>query len=161
MSTWKQEIAEAITPLEGVNDITGTLAWNITLVPDPYSPIPGGDSVTISRAVPIKGAREVDARLIDGKNYIAGDNITELSYLRYLEARNPLATDPEIISGGKVKTLEDMRPMTRSFGLELGTDTLTIAGETWYICRADADGWQTDEDTGAAVPAKLRLTLRK
>lgn len=110
----------------------------------------------------MKGASSVDARLVDGKNYIAGDTITEISYLKYLDARAPISTDPEIISGGVAKTLNDMRPLAKTFGIELGTDTLAIGGVTWFICRADADGWQTDEDNnGVAVPAKLRLTLRK
>ncbi len=161
MATWKQEVAEATTPIEGVNDVTATLAWNIAVIDDPFSPLPQtGGTVRISRTVQIKGLKNVDARLVDGKNYMAEDFVTEISYLKYLSARMPSQSDPQIINNGKVKTLDDMRPMTENYGIRPIADTLTIAGKVWAIADISGIGILNDESTQEPVPAKLRFTLR-
>lgn len=161
MSTWKQEVAEATTPIEGVNDVTATLAWNIAVIDDPFSPLPQtGGTVRISRTVQIKGLKNVDARLVDGKNYMAEDFITEISYLKYLSARIPSPDDPQIINNGKIKTLDDLRPLTDNYGIQPISDTLTIGGKVWAIADVSAVGMMNDDTTGEPVPAKLRFTLR-
>lgn len=161
MSTWKEEVAEATTPIEGVNDVTATLAWNIAVVDDPFSPLPQtGGTVRISRTVQIKGLKNVDARLVDGKNYMAEDFITEISYLKYLLARMHGANDPQIINNGKVKSLDDMRPLKDNYGIRPILDTLTIAGKVWAIADISGISILNDESTQEPVPAKLRFTLR-
>lgn len=157
MSTWRQEIAEAVTPIEGVNDVTAILTWNIVAEQNPYSPIPGeSGTVRVSRTVKIKGVTEIDARLIDGKNFVAGDFVTEISYLRYLDARKPLRGDPTM-----VKTLDEIRPLSGDYGIKNGVDSLSVGGNEWKIRRVTAIGLMNDESTGEPVPAKLRFTLRK
>ena len=161
MSTWKQEVAEATTPLDGVNAVRAELAWNIAVIDDPYSPLPQpGGTVRISRTTQIKGLKEVDARLVDGKNYMAEDFITEIAYTKYLAARLPDANDPPIVNNGKIKGLEDMRPLTENYGIRPISDTLTIAGKVWAIADIAAVGMMNDDTTGEPVPAKLRFTLR-
>ena len=161
MSTWEQEIADALTPIEGYNDARAVLSWNIAVVDDPYSefPITGG-TVRISRTVQVKGLKEVDARLVDGKNFMAEDFLTEISFNNYLKARDPKLDDPIILNNGIVKTLEDMRPMTENYGIYPVVDTLTIAGKVWRIADIAAFGMMNDDNTGEPVPAKLRFTLR-
>ena len=161
MSTWKQEAAEALTPIEGVNDVKAVLSWNIAVVDDPFSPLPQtGGTVRISRTVQVKGLKSVDARLVDGKNYMAEDFLTEISYLKYLFARMPGANDPQIINNGKTKSLEDMRPLTENYGIRPIADTLTIGGKVWAIADIDGIGIMNDESTQEPAPAKLRFTLR-
>ena len=161
MSTWKQESADAGTPIEGVNAVKAVLSWNIAVIDDPYSefPITGG-TVRISRTVQVKGLKEVDARLVDGKNFMAEDFLTEISFNNYLKAREPKADDPIIVNNGIVKTLEEMRPMTENYGISAVVDTLTIAGKEWRIADVAAFGIMNDDTTGEPVPAKLRFTLR-
>lgn len=160
MPTWKQEVAEATTPIEGVNDVTATLEWNIAVIDDPFSPLPqAGGNVRISRTVQVKGLKEVDARLVDGRNYLAEDFITEISYTKYLSARTPKNDDPVIVNNGKIKSLDDMRPLSENYGIEPVSDTLTIAGKVWAIADIQAVGMMND-DGGVPVPAKLRFTLR-
>ena len=96
MSNWKQELAAELTPIAGVNDVAAVLTWNIDVMDDPFSPLPpAGGRVAISRTVQVKGLKEVDARLVDGKNYLAEDFITEIAFLKYLAAREPQTGDPE------------------------------------------------------------------
>ena len=161
MSTWKQEIADALTPIEGFNDVKAVLSWNISVVDDPYSefPIIGG-SVRISRTVQVKGLKEVDARLVDGKNFMAEDFLTEISFNNYLKAREPKLDDPIIVNNGIVKSLEEMRPITENYGISPVVDTLTIAGKEWRIADVTAFGIMNDDTTGEPVPSKLRFTLR-
>lgn len=161
MSTWKQEIADAVTPIEGVNAVKAVLSWNISVIDDPYSefPITGG-AVRISRTVQVKGLKEVDARLVDGKNFMAEDFLTEISFNNYQKAREKKQDDPVIVNNGIVKTLDDMRPMTENYGISPVVDTLTIAGKEWRIADIAAFGMMNDDTTGEPVPAKLRFTLR-
>lgn len=161
MSTWKQEVAEALTPIEGVNDVTAVLTWNIAVVDDPFSPLPQtGGTVRIFRTVQIKGLKNVDARLVDGKNYMAEDFLTEISYIKYIVARMLDSNDPQIINNGKVKSLDDMRPVTENYGIRPIADTLTIGGKVWAIADIAGIGILNDETTQEPVPAKLRFTLR-
>ena len=162
MSTWKQEVADEITPIEGVNDVKATLVWNIAIAGDAYSPLPdSGSIVQITRTVQVKGLREIAKNLIDGKNYIAGDFSTEIAYTKYLAARAPLASDPVIPGDGKSLTLSDVRPLAENYGIRPVEDTLSIGGTVWNICNVLAIGLMNDEVTGNPVPAKLRLILRK
>lgn len=164
MSTWRQEIANELTPIEGVNDISATIHWNISVRDDPDSPLPpSGGSVVISRGIAVKGVKAVSERLVDQKNYLSGDLLAEFAFLRYANARQARQDDPPIVNNGKQKTLGDMRPMNRSYGIEPGVDTLTVAGDAkpWTIVRVDAVGLMNDEQTGTPVPAKLQITLRR
>lgn len=162
MSTWKQEIAEAVTPIEGVNAVTAHLIFEITLPGNDFSPVPNaGGTVRIFRTVQVKGLKEVDARLVDGKNYTAEDFITEIAYTKYLEARKPLPNDPPIINNGVSVSLENMRPINENYGIRPVEDKLSIAGEEWNICDVQAFGLMDDDTTGEPVPAKLRFVLRK
>lgn len=162
MKTWKQEIAEALTPLEGVNAVTATLVFNITVVSgDPFGPTAGSTgNVRISRTVKVKGVDSVDKRLIDGKNYTSSDFVTELAYTSYVQLRKTLAGDPPIVNNGVVKSLDDMRPMGENYGIAIGEDFLTVGSDQWVICDVIALGLM-DDDNGIASPAKLRLVLRK
>ena len=157
MSTWKQEIAEAVTPIEEVNDVTAILTWDIVTEQNPYSPIPSeSGTVRISRTVKIKGVTEIDARLIDGKNFVAGDFVTEISYLKYLGARKTLSSDPVM-----TRSLDEIRPLSSDYGIKVGVDCLAVGGNEWKIRRVTAIGMLNDESTSEPVPAKLRFTLRK
>lgn len=161
MSNWKQELAAELTPIAGVNDVAAVLTWNMDVLDDPFSPLPpAGGRVAISRTVQVKGLKEVDARLVDGKNYLAEDFITEIAFLKYLAAREPQSGDPEIVNNGKVKSLDDMRPLGENWGIRPVLDTLTIAGKVWAIADIQALGMMNDEATGVPAPAKLRLVLR-
>ena len=74
-------MADALTPIEGFNDIRAVLSWNISVIEDPFSEFPlSGETVRISRTVQVKGLKEVDARLVDGKNFMAEDFLTEISF---------------------------------------------------------------------------------
>lgn len=161
MSTWRQEFADAVIPVEGFNAVKAVLSWNISVIDDPYSefPITGG-TVRISRTVQVKGLKEVDARLVDGKNFMAEDFLTEISFNNYLKAREPKTDDPVIVNNGIVKSLEDMRPMTDNYGISPVVDTLTIAGKEWRIADIAAFGMMNDDTTWDPVPSKLRFTLR-
>lgn len=162
MATWKQEIADAVTPIEGVNGIKATLIFDITVQGNEFSPIPNeGGIVRLSRTVQVKGLKEVDARLVDGKNYTAEDFITEIAYTKYLEARKPLASDLPILNNGVIVSLADMRPMDENYGIRPVEDKLSIAGEEWAIADIQALGIMNDDTTGEPSPAKLRLVLRK
>lgn len=161
MPTWKQEVAEATTPIEGVNDVAAEIAWDITVIGNEYSPIPNTTGIVrISRKVQVKGVTEINARLIDGKNYIANDHTTEISFLKYLEARKSLSDDPEIIHNGVLKTLDEMRPIQSNYGIRPVEDKIIIGGDVWNICNVIAIGIMNDE-SGEATPAKLRFVLRK
>lgn len=159
---WKQEVAEAVTPIEDVNNASAILIWNISVGYDPDSPLPQSPEgiVNIRRSVSVKGAKEVNAALVDGKNFVAGDYQTEIAYLTYLKARKPQTSDPVIADNGIVHTLDEMRPLTSDYGFDLGIDTLQIGSDVWQIVRADAVDLMND-GTGNPEPAKLRLTLRK
>ncbi len=164
MSTWKQEIANEITPLEGVNKVSASIQWNITVRDDPDSPLPpSGGEVTIERTLAVRGLKAVSERLVDQKNYLSGDFVTVLAFEPYRALRAPQTGDPEIVNNGRRKTLDEMRPMNRSYGFEPGVDTLTVAGDSkaWTICRVDAIGLMDDDTTGLPAPAKLQLTLRR
>lgn len=154
-------MADALTPIEGYNDVRAVLSWNISVIDDPYSefPITGG-TVRISRTVQVKGLKEVDARLVDGKNFMAEDFLTEISFNNYLKAREPKTDDPVIVNNGIAKNLEDMRPMTEKYGISPVVDTLTVAGKVWRIADVAAFGIMNDDTTGEPVPSKLRFTLR-
>lgn len=149
MSTWKQDIANETIPIDGVNDISAVLTWNIgPLEVDSARPL---ESVSSSLSAPIKAASfsPIDRRLIDGKNYVSGDHVIQIAYLKYIAARNG-------VSG-----LEQSRPLSNGYGLKIGIDTLSIGGNVWTICGLSADGFMNDEATGVPEPSKLKLTLRK
>ena len=161
MSTWRQDVADALTPIEGFNDVKAVLNFNIHVIDDPFSEFPlTGGIVRISRTVQVKGLKEVDARLVDGKNFMSEDFLTEISFNNYLNARKPLESDQPILNNGVLKTLEDMRPMTENYGISAVIDTLTVAGKEWRIADVAAFGIMNDDSTGEPVPSKLRFTLR-
>ncbi len=160
--TWKQEVADAITPIYGVNGVTATLSWNINIGYDPDSdfPMPDDGIVRIQRTVSIKSPTSINTRLIDGKNYIAGDMVTEISFRKYLAIRSSKNNDPAIIQNNIATSLEDVRPITENYGFDLGIDTLLFSSDEWFIVKVDPEGILDSED-GTASPAKLVLTLRK
>lgn len=161
--TWKQEVADAVTPIEGVNGVTATLSWNINVGYDPDSelPMPTDGIVRIQRVVMIKSPTSISTRLIDGKNYIAGDMVTELAYLKYIAARKLLHPDLlSIVQNNVAVSLDDVRPITENYGIDYGIDTLLFGNEEWYIVKVDPVGMM-DNDNGVPSPAKLVLTLRK
>lgn len=161
MSTWRQDVADALTPIDGFNAVKAVLNFNIHVIDDPFSEFPlTGGIVRISRTVQVKGLKEVDARLVDGKNFMSEDFLTEISFNNYLNARKPLESDQPILNNGVLKTLEDMRPMTENYGISAVIDTLTVAGKEWRIADVAAFGIMNDDSTGEPVPSKLRFTLR-
>lgn len=162
MATWQQEVSEATTALEEVNAVTVTLCWNISVQIDPDStlPIPDDGVVKFPKTLIAGAPEQVNASLVDGKNFIAGDCVIELAWLTYLNARNPLDSDPDIISNGMLLMLDDVRPLGQDFGFDLGIDTLTVGADVWKIVNAVGTGWMNDEN-GYPQPASVILTLRK
>lgn len=162
MATWKQEVAEATTAIEGVNDATVTITWNISVQIDPDStlPIPDDGVIKFPKTMIAAAPQQVNAALVDGKNFVAGDSVLKVAWLVYTAARKPLDSDPDIISNGMLLMLDDVRPLGRDFGFDLGIDTLTIGSDVWKIVNAAGDGWMNDEN-GVPQPSTLTLTLRK
>jgi hypothetical protein len=160
--TWKQEVADAITPIDGVNGATCVLSWNINIGYDPDSdlPMPDDGIFHIVRKAMVKSPVSINTRLIDGKNYIAGDMQTEIAWLKYLALREPAKTDPAIVQNNVPFTLEDVRPLNQDYGFDLGIDSVLFGSDEWYIVKIDPVGIM-DNNQGSPSPAKLILTLRK
>lgn len=155
MANWKQELQQEIIGINDLNRNDAVLKIRIDTLDDFF----GGEGrvIEIERSLIVKAPEPVNVRLIDGLNYLAGDFVCQLAFLRLKTAMQSQTGDPEIKLNGVVKTLEEVRPFTagNNWGIDIGDDTLSIGGDTWTIAAVKADKWLDNE------PARLELTLRK
>lgn len=97
----------------------------------------------------------VNVNLVDGKNYLAGDQIMRVPYEVIAASRASRDDDPEIIVNQVKKTLEDMRPFDpMTGGVVAGIDTITFSGTTYRIGAIRGDQWMQNQ------PADYYFTLR-
>ena len=150
MTTWKQEVAEATVPLEGVNAITASMVWNIQTETDRTSAVIPKTATPMRGVLAVKSLREIDRRLIDGSNYLAGDMVTAAAYRTYADLWKT-----------NESSLENTRVLNRNWGIEPGTDYLEINSEKWKIVRVSGAGVMDDEESGKPEAAKLIFYLRK
>lgn len=155
MANWQQELKQETIGIDDLDRNDAVLKIRIDTLNDFF----GGDGriIEIERSLIVKAPQPVNVRLIDGLNYLAGDFVCQLAFLRLQTAMQSQPGDPEIKLNGVVKTLEEMRLFTagNNWGIDIGDDTLTIGGDTWTIAAVKADKWLDNE------PALLELTLRK
>lgn len=155
MANWKQELQEQICGIPDLNANTATMTIEIDTLNDFF----GGESevVTITRDLKIQDPRQVNARLVDGVNYIAGDFICNAAFLFLKDAMRTKSGDQVITINGVTKTLEQVRPFTASnnWGIDLGDDTLTIGGDVWSIVGVTGLNWLDNE------PSIIEFKLRK
>lgn len=155
MANWQQELQQEIIGIDDLNRNDAVLKIRITVVVD----FATGKKkiIEIPRDLIVKAPQPVNVRLVDGLNYLSGDFVCQLAFLRLQTAMKSQADDPDIASNGVSMTLEEARPFTASnnWGIDIGNDTLTIGGDTWTIAAVKADKWLDNE------PARLELTLRK
>lgn len=86
MSTWKQETADAVIPIEGINNVSATITWRIITESDIFSVDAKGKDDSVSASVSMRAPRTIDRRIIDGKNFLAGDCAAIISWTGYLAA---------------------------------------------------------------------------
>ena len=155
MANWKQELQLEIVGIDDLNRNDAVLKIRIDTLDDFF----GGEGriIELERSLIVKAPEPVNVRLVDGLNYLAGDFICHLAFLRLQTAMQSQPDDPEIKLNNVVKTLEEVRPFTASnnWGIDVGDDTLTIGNDTWEIAAVKAGKWLDNE------PALLELTLRK
>lgn len=155
MANWQQELKQETIGIDDLDRNDAVLKIRIDTLNDFF----GGDGriIEIERSLIVKAPEPVNVRLVDGLNYLAGDFVCQLAFLRLQTAMQSRPDDPEIKLNGVVKTLGEVRPFTASnhWGIDVGDDTLTIGGDTWTIAAVKADKWLDNE------PARLELTLRK
>ena len=154
--TWRQTVAKYTTAIPGVNANSATLVLRIA-AGDGFT---GGDATVaeLRRTLRVKYPSPVQARLIDGENYIAGDRTVNVDWAQLQAALSEtIPGDPAIIVGGVRKTLSEVRPFDAAhrWGIQPGMDTFTIGGVTWSIVRIDDIGYMD------GTPAKFSLTLRR
>ena len=156
MANWQQELKQETIGIDDLNRNDAVLKIRIDTLDDFFGGT--GRIIEIERSLIVKAPEPVNVRLVDGLNYLAGDFICQLAFLRLKTAMQSQTGDPEIKLNGVVKMLEEeVRPFTASnnWGVDIGDDTLTIGGDTWTIAAVKADKWLDNE------PALLELTLRK
>lgn len=155
MANWKQELQQEIAGIDDLNRNDAVLKIRIDTLDDFFGGT--GRIIEIERNLIVKAPQPVNVRLVDGLNYLAGDFICQLAFLRLQTAMQSQSGDPEIKLNGVVRTLEEVRPFTagNNWGIDIGDDTLAIGGDTWTIAAVKADKWLDNE------PALLELTLRK
>lgn len=155
MANWKQELQLEIAGIDDLNRNDAILKIRIDTLDDFF----GGEGriIELERSLIVKAPEPVNVRLVDGLNYLSGDFICQIAFLRLKTAMQSQPDDPEIMLNNVVKTLEEVRPFTASnnWGIDVGDDTLTIGNDTWEIAAVKADKWLDNE------PALLELTLRK
>lgn len=155
MANWQQELKQETIGIDDLDRNDAVLKIRIDTLNDFF----GGDGriIEIERPLIVKAPEPVNVRLVDGLNYLAGDFICQLAFLRLQTAMQSQPDDPEIELNGVAKTLEEVRPFTagNNWGIDIGDDTLSIGGDTWTIAAVKADKWLDNE------PARLELTLRK
>lgn len=151
---WRQELAKELAGIPDLNRNTAVLIYNINSY-DPFTGL-GGDFIPIRRPLVCKAPEQVDARLVDGKNYLAGDLVAEITYVDLIASRDPLPGDPAISNNGMDKTLADMRPYDATTGgIDIGIDELQFGDISYTIVNVRAAQWLDD------LPAIYVLTLRK
>lgn len=155
MANWKQELQQEIVGIDDLNRNDAVLKIRIDTLDDFF----GGEGriIELERSLIVKAPQPVNVRLVDGLNYLSGDFICQIAFLRLQSAMQSQPDDPEIKLNGVVKTLEEVRPFNASnnWGIDVGYDTITIGNVSWKIAAVMADKWLDNE------PALLELTLRK
>lgn len=153
---WKQELAQEVNAIEDLNRNSAILNFNIaTNGYDPSTGLNTGSTV-IQRKILIKAPHKIDARLVDGKNYLAGDLVCEIAFSELWSARTPLASDREIIVNGVQKSLDDVRPYhSGDCGIDIGIDTLCFGELEYDIANIEGLNWLNNE------PAKYLITMRR
>lgn len=128
----------------------------LTYVINDYDYATGLDINTeIKRNIICYPPEPVNVRLIDGKNYLAGDQIMRIPYDVIAASRASHGDDPEIIVNQVKKTLEDMRPFDSvTGGVIAGIDTITFSGTTYRIGAIRGEQWMQNQ------PADYYFTLR-
>lgn len=156
MANWKQELQLEIAGIDDLNRNDAVFKIRINTLDDFFGD-KKGRIIEIERSLIVKAPQPVNVRLVDGLNYLSGDFICQLAFLRLQTAMQSQPDDPEIKLNGVAKTLEEVRPFTASnhWGIDIGDDTLSIGGDTWTIAAVKADKWLDNE------PALIELTLRK
>lgn len=147
MTTWRQEVAAETAAIEEVNAITAVMTWRV-VTDDRGSVEPATETEYVSN-LKVRTLKELDFRLIDGKNYQTGDCVSVTAFLNYQAAWQEHESE-----------LSEARPFEVNYGIEAGVDYLSIGGKIWVITRVLADGMMDDED-GTASPAKLTFYLRE
>lgn len=155
MANWKQELQQEIVGIDDVNRNDAVLTFRIDTLEDFFGG--PGRIITLTRDLVVKAPKPVDVRRVDGMNYLAGDFVCQVAFLRLKAAHQPLPGDPEISINSVVKTLDEVRPFTAAgnWGIDLGDDKLAIGGDTWSIAAVKGDKWLDNE------PALIEFTLRK
>lgn len=156
MANWQQKVAKATIGIKGVDRNTATLTMKFDTLDDFFGDAPARQ-VQITRELIVSAPNPVNVRLVDGKNYTAGDWLCEVAYLNLQAAIVDKPGDPQITINGVVKTISELRPFIASanWGIDIGDDTLTIGGDEFTIGSINALDWLNNE------PATLQLVLRK
>ena len=156
MANWKQELQLEIAGIDDLNRNDAVLKTRIDTLDDFFGD-KKGRIIEIERSLIVKAPEPVNVRLVDGLNYLSGDFICQIAFLRLQTAMQSQPDDPEIKLNNVVKTLEEVRPFNASnnWGIDVGYDTITIGNVSWKIAAVMADKWLDNE------PALLELTLRK
>ncbi len=151
---WQQELAAELTAVEDLNANPATLIIRI----DTLGELLGGTAkvVELHRELSVAAPSPVNLRLVDGKNYLAGDFLCKVAFANLQKAFISLPDDPEININGITKNLSELRPFTASgnWGIDPGDDKLVIGGDTWTIAAIRGLMWLDGE------PAELEFTLR-
>lgn len=151
---WQQELAAELTAVEELNANPATLLIRI----DTLGELFGGDAtiVELRRQLSVAAPLPVNLRLIDGKNYLAGDFLCKVAFAHLKDAFSPRRDDPEIRINGVIKTLADLRPFTAAgtWGIDPGDDQIIIGGDKWTIAAVRGLMWLDGE------PAEIEFTLR-
>lgn len=112
-------------------------------------------NIKLNRTVNCYPPEPVNANLVDGKNYLSGDQIMRIPFTEIESSRNPLQDDPDIVVNSVKKQLADMRPFDpQTGGILTGVDTITFSGKVYRIGAIRADQWMENQ------PADYYLTLR-
>lgn len=156
--TWRQTVAKYTTAIPGVNANAATLVLRIADDAGFFGGTASPGVTEITRTLRVKYPSPVQARLIDGENYIAGDRTVNVDWAQ-LQAALTIGQsgDPEIVISGATVTLSEARPFDAAhhWGIYPGMDTFIIGGGTWSVVRIDDIGYMD------GVPAKFSLTLRR
>lgn len=151
---WKQELAKEIYPILEVNSTPATLSLYIDLADNSVWATASKSSIaTVKRQLLVKSPEKVTRSMIDDESIVAGDRYIDVAFVVMKEAVfYSLPGDPYMPSA-----LSTLRPFTpsNSWGLKLGSDTLTINGEIWTIIKIE------ERQILDAEPAVLRLFLRR
>lgn len=141
-------MAAETAAIDEVNAITGAMIWRV--VSDDRGSTTAATEAEYSADLKIRTLRELDFRLIDGKNFLIGDCMTVTAFLNYREAWLKNETE-----------LAEARPFDKNFGIEPGVDCLEIGGKRWVITRIQQSGLMDDPEDENVYPAKLTFYLRE